>query len=195
MTSDVVRWSVLSSQQNTSRRRCHSTLIHSNAMTLEATTMNSNRAHRPNDNAGRSRHTTSTVSLGRPLANKFILLAIWLVMNQCVSIALSESNVRQAFSVNGIDDPADSRTDDLDELLRFHRIHVDEADEADQPSYLQDFVVHVRNGENREDVDRIAEDHGFVNLGEVSLFFLYFSFYSQDFFARFLFIHGINVIC
>lgn len=134
-----------------------------------ATTMTAARMHRRSDGCSRSNRNrnTSTVTLGRPLATKFILLAIWLVINQCVSIALSEPSARQPLpDNNNIEDTANGRSDDLDELLRVHRIIGDDAADADEASYVLEFVVHVRDG---EDADRIAADHGFVNVDEVSL--------------------------
>lgn len=174
MSSDVVRWFMLSSQQNESGR---STLIHSNTMT--AIPIQSNRKHRLHSSRRSSYSTntiTSTIALGRHLTSKFILLTIWLVINQCVNVALSEPIVSANYLNYAIEDNASGGNNDLDELVRIHRTHGDH--HHDSQAYSHDWVIEVKDGET---ADEIAAHHGYTNLGKVSSLPLYFYlFYSLN---------------
>lgn len=156
MSSDVVRWFMLSAQQNDSGR---STLIHSNTMT--AIPIQSDRKHRLHFSRRSSYNTntnTSTIALGRHLTSKFILLSIWLLINQCVNVALSEPIV----NANYLND-ASGGTNDLDELVRIHRTYGDHHHHSQ--AYSHDWVIEVKDGET---ADAIAAHHGYTNLGKVS---------------------------
>lgn len=164
----MVRWFMLSSQQHDSPR---STLIHSNTMT--AIPIQSNRKHRLHSSRRSSYNTntnTSTIALGRHLTSKFILLTIWLVINQCVNVALSEPIVNDV-NANYLN-YASKGTNDLDELVRIHRTHGDHHHHSQ--AYSHDWVIELKDAKTAED---IAAHYGYTNLGEVSSLALYFIFY------------------
>lgn len=180
----MVRWSVLSSQRNTFNR-----LLSFYSKNMKSIEIPSKR-HR---HAG-----TSTFGINQL---KFILLILWLVINQNVSIVLSDPIVAannftlninnnnysnddktivsmenivpaNALTLNDLQNQLKHETD-LDDSYRIHQITVDD-DILNDKDYTSTWAVHIPDGDDV--ADRVAREHGFVNLGKVCYrqFFLFF---------------------
>lgn len=192
MSSDVVRWSELSLQRNKFNW----------LLSFHSKNMKSNKI--PNK---QHRHAnTKTFDIKQ---STFILLTLWLVVNQNVSIVLSDPNVAannftfninnnysnddktivsmknvvsaNALTSNDLQQQLKHETD-LDDSYRIHQITVDD-DILNDKDYTSTWAVHIPGGDDV--ADRVAREHDFVNLGKVCFepffFVFYFCFVKIDF--------------
>lgn len=188
MTSDVVRWSQLCLQQNK--------LHHSDVMTPHKKSPNSRRyrinRETTNDSIGKRGDRSPIAATIGPHLHKTVLLFVWLVINQNVSLVLSEPIL--AASNLTIDDKHITGDElihplDVDELAlnsmslhdqkpqthdgiehqpnqyQSHQIIVDD-DLFNDKHFTSTWAVHIPGGEKV--ADRVARHHGFTNLGKVS---------------------------
>lgn len=190
MTSDVVRWSQLYSQQKSIQKRDvmtspgNSRISYRNRINRRSTLQTE-----PNKSA-RSSPIATTIQTH---FNKIVLLFIWLVINQHVSLVLSEANLATsnftidaktktgdelnhpsnddlpaAYSVSLSDQhDAQSPDDDLDlsSQYRSHQIISDD-DIANDKHFTSTWAVHIVGGDQA--ADHVAREHGFRILGKVS---------------------------
>lgn len=186
MTSDVVRWSQLCSQQNKLQQRDVMTSHkkspnpHLNRINRETLTND------PNESRGRS---PIAATIGTHLHKTVCLLFVWLVINQNVSLVLSDPNL--AASNLTIDDkhisgdelilPPPNDDDDVLALnsvslsdqkaqthpnqYQSHQIIVDD-DHFNDKHFTPTWAVHIPGGQKV--AKRVADQHGFTYLGEVS---------------------------
>lgn len=171
MTSDVVRWSQLSTQQNPQ---------HDNVMTS-----GENVRHIEKDATQHSRNTRRSLiaaTIGTHL-HRTVLLFVWLVINQNVSLVLSDpilatNNLTLAAKRTAGDGPIHRPNDDVVEAvesIRFtndlprqyhsHQIIGDD-DISTHRDYTSTWAVHIPGGDDV--AERVAREHGFTNLGKVS---------------------------
>lgn len=168
MSSDVVRWfKVFSPSQHN----------------------NDNMAAHRSGNICRNRHQIAINTFGNYFSTTFILLTVAFVINQQLSLVLSErilatnnlnfttkstylNNEQNQIAGSSDDGPVQMNYDvnDLTNIYRAHQIHVDD-DILNDKHFTSTWAVHIPGG--IEIADRVAEEHGFINLGKVSPFFLF----------------------
>lgn len=203
MTSDVVRWSKLCSQRNRMHQPCD-VMTARNKLYISRrrnrnTSQNENIEYDTNA-AAATVATASTAAVAAAAAtinahfNKIVVLFIWLVINQNVSLVLSDrilatSNLTigvksqhsdgllihspnddtlaaNSVSMHGYE--AQSSNDiDLPSQYRSHHAIGDD-DIHNDKHFTSTWAVHIPGGD--EDADYVAREHGFTNLGKVCRF-------------------------
>lgn len=178
MSSDVVRWFVVSSDNqppNMLQSQC-----------------NGNICQRKKHKQTHKHDANTAVAFRKPhLKSKLILLTVWLVIIQHLNVVLSEpildttnynqrnhkiiTNNNLMTRNNSIvnnklsDDVPVKSMNDVNDLIneyQNHQIHVDD-DIINDKHYTSTWAAHIPGGIHI--ADQVAEDHGFVNLGQVSI--------------------------
>lgn len=207
MTSDVVRWSRLFSQQNQMHQR-------RDVMTTIDKLHISRKRNRNNRNALQNEFTeyetnAATASVATAAAatinahfNKIVVLFIWLVINQNVSLVLSDPILATSNLTIGVKSQNSNRlihspNDDLllaANSMLLHDYEVQSSNDVDLPHqyrshhligdddilndkhFTSTWAVHIPDGD--EAADCVAHEHGFTNLGKVcSACLLFFKFF------------------
>lgn len=179
MSSDVVRWSVVSSDNqppNMLQSRCNGN--------------NCRRYQKHNQTDTIDANTIAAFKTPQPIS-KLILLTVWLVIIQHLNVVLSEpildtKNYNQRnhkiITDNNLttrnnpivnnklsDDVPVKSMNDVNDLIneyQNHQIHVDD-DIINDKHYTSTWAAHIPGGIHT--ADRVAKDHGFVNLGQVNI--------------------------
>ncbi|XP_031635657.1 furin-like protease 1 isoform X2 [Contarinia nasturtii] len=190
MTSDVVRWSQLYMQQNKPQKR-------DDVMTSSEHLRPSYRNHANVNIALANKHSRNTRrsliagTVGTQL-HKIVLLVLWLVINQNVSLVLSEpilatNNLTIAVkSITGDDEQIHMPVDNdlavesmsLQDSQNLNQQHSHQTTDDDDSSrhFTPTWAVHVPGGDSV--AERIAEDHGFRILGKI--FDDYYHFHHSE---------------
>lgn len=182
MSSDVVRWSVVSSDNqppNMLQSQCNGNICQ-------------RQKHKQTNN--NDAKTFAAFRKPQP-TTKLILLTVWLVIIQHLNVVLSEpildpqiynqrnhkiitdNNVttRNNLIVNNtLSDVVTVKSmNDVNDLIneyQNYQIHVDD-DMTNDKHYTSTWAAHIPGGIHI--ADRVANDHGFVNLGQVSNFIIH----------------------
>lgn len=186
MTSDVVRWFRLSSQQSPSQQR--------DVMTSPGKLQMSNRSNSStlqNEDSQNTHRSSSIAATIQAHLNITALLFIWLVINQNVSLVLSDpilatsnltidvknpngddrilppnDDLLAANSVSLRDDDTQLSNDiDLPSQFQAHHIISDD-DILNDKHFTPTWALHIPGGD--EVAKGVADEHGFTYLGKVS---------------------------
>lgn len=168
MTSDVVRWSRLFSQQNKPQQF--------NVMTSYKNLFPShhNQSNNGTQKSKETRRSSIAGTIGSRL-HKTVLLFVWLVINQNVSLVLSDPII----AANNLTIAVKNLSDNEQNYSPIDSLHGQESqNDVDLPSqYFSDntieddrdftstWAVHIKGGD--EVAECVAREHGFRNLGKV----------------------------
>lgn len=168
MTSDVVRWSRLFSQQNKPQHR--------NVMTSYENLRPTHQT--PSKKGGlKSRNTHRSLiakTIGSHL-HKAVLLFVWLVINQNVSLVLSDPilatsnltiDVKSLSANEKIYSPIDSASLHGQESQNDVDLPNHQTIDNDDRHFTSTWAVHIPGGDDV--AEHVARQHGFRNLGKVS---------------------------
>lgn len=172
MTSDVVRWSQLFSQQNQPQQRDVMTSYEMSWLSQY------NQMKKSVTNRRNTRRSSIARTIGSHL-HKTVLLFVWLVINQNVSLVLSdpilaESNLTLADKTGDvlIHPPIDSLHE---QNVTPNDVHPDsqyqsqyiigDDDISNDVEFTSTWAVHIPGGDAV--ADSVALEHGFTNLGKV----------------------------
>lgn len=207
MTSDVVRWSKLCPQQNqvhqqrdvmTARNKLHiSRKRNRNATQNEDIEYDTMAAAATTTAATASTAATAAAATINAHFNKIVVLFIWLVINQNVSLVLSDRILATSNLTIGvksqisdgplIHSPSDDAlaansmsmqgyevqsSNDID-LPGQYRAHHAIGDENSEHHFTPTWAVHIPGGDDV--ADYVAQEHGFTNLGKVCRFSVYYA--------------------
>lgn len=199
MTSDVVRWSKLFSQQNQMQHQQRDVMTAGNKLHISR---KRNRNTLQNEDI-ECETNAATVTVAKTSAsaaaatinahfNKIVVLFIWLVINQNVSLVLSDPIIATSNLTIGIKSQNSdgllihSPNDDslAANSMSMHGYEVQSSNDIDLPSkyrshhsigdddilnnkhFTSTWAVHIPGGD--EVADYVAQEHGFTNLGKVS---------------------------
>lgn len=194
MSSDVVRWSVVSSDNqppNMLQSQCNDNHCQRHQRHKQTNNINAN--------------TIAAFKKPQPIS-KLILMTVWLVIIQHLNVVLSEPildttnynrrnhkiitdnnlTTRNNSIVNNKlsdDVPVKSMNDvnDLTNEYQNHQIHVDD-DIINDKHYTSTWAAHIPGGIHI--ADQVAKDHGFVNMGQVSISICFFVLTLLDYYIR-----------
>lgn len=203
MSSDVVRWSSISLKRKTMpshRQKPHPIDVLGNRKQI------ANECNRRAGTDTRRHRPTFAVTLGKPIS-KLILLTIWLVIIQNVSLVLSEENLvkystfnystsddedaNNRFSIDDIDEdvsfallPSEdiqfmSEENSAEDLDNFFRSHhiTSDDDISNNKHYTDTWAAQIPGGD--EVAHDVANQHGFRVLGKVSFSFMFFVIFAR----------------
>lgn len=179
MTSDVVRWSQLYTQQNQQRD-----IMTSDEKMRPTTHQNAEMDATEYKHSRNTRRSLIARTIGTHL-HKTVLLFFWLVINQNVSLVLSDpilatSNLTiAAKNIAGdelihspIDDvvmaaSSQESSNDIDLPSQYHSHQIiGDDDISNDRDFTATWAVHIPGGDNV--AEHVAREHGFTNLGKVS---------------------------
>lgn len=210
MTSDVVRWSKLCPQQNqmhrqrdvmTARSKLHISRKLRNRNTLQNEDSEYDTSAATATAASASTAATAAAATINAHFNKIVVLFIWLVINQNVSLVLSDRILATSNLTIGvksqtsdgllIHSPHDDSlaansmsmhgyeaqpSNDIDLPSQHRSLHaIGDDDIQNDKHFTSTWAVHIPGGD--EAADCVAREHGFANLGKVSLVFNFFAWF------------------
>lgn len=178
MTSDVVRWSQLYMQQNQQQKRDDNDVMTSPNHLRPSYRNHINVNHTLiNKHSRNIRRSLIAGTVGAQL-NKIVLLFLWLVINQNVSLVLSEPILAaNNFTI------ADRHIAGVDNVLAVESTSLQDSQNTNQPNnqitrdddspthFTPTWVVHIPEGD--QTAECVAREHGFRIVGKVSKYFIF----------------------